>query len=298
MIAKTFVLTNSPYTKSQIALASFVPNVKQPHQDTERPYQVKDTDYTIQPDSAFNFIISNASESHLRVLATRLLSLSASLNKEDTLQVTAEKGYIYSINDPKKLFNKIVFDDEESEEIQRWLEDCKQSGIKPRFVVGYRTFIDGHLTVGAERGRSAGAGVNIPSGTVMGDVTGIGDVDVSIGYSNARQTSGAMTTLDERIYAICYRKVKLAQRKGKGLALLDSDNVWESFAASTRGDEEDEEDGALYIEADLQAEEEDKAETKSGCEAFSIQRGPDGGESEVFAVLRDDTNEAKGESKD
>lgn len=32
-----FILAWSPYTKKQMPLDSFVPNIKYPHQDTERP---------------------------------------------------------------------------------------------------------------------------------------------------------------------------------------------------------------------------------------------------------------------
>ena len=272
MVSRTFILTTSPFTKAQIALASFVPNIKQPHQDSERPYQVTESDYEVQTDEALGFILKSSSESHLKILVTKLFSGGVERDSESKSQVTADSGYIYSLNSPQMLFKNIL----PNESLQRWLEDCKESKISPRFVVGYRTFVDSRLTAGYQKGTSVEGHATVPVGEIMGDPTGITDVGAKAGYAKKHEASAAMTARGERIYAICYRKVKVTSI-GKGVAAtLAQDNVWEAFAAS-RGEEDDDEEDE-FVKAELQGEDD-----QDGYATFSVQAS--GEPHELFAVL-------------
>ncbi|RYP81102.1 hypothetical protein DL769_002158 [Monosporascus sp. CRB-8-3] len=246
-----FILTNSPYTTKQIALASFIPNVKYPHQDAQKPYSLRDSDWSSQADDAIDLLVSRGSATGISALATRFARIFFKNETGDAWRLQAQKGYIYSLENPADLFRDIVFGKGAGEHMQRWLEDCKLQGVTPRFVVAYRTYIDARLFTSRQRSTIEAGGVVVP-GIVLGDVSGMADIGAEASHRSDDQTRGEMTLPGERVYAICYRKIRIRYREGKTAATLVNKNVWEPFDAP-RGAAE----GPVYIEADLAADDDD-----------------------------------------
>jgi hypothetical protein len=262
MAPTTFILTNSPFVLSQIALASFVPNTSQPHQDAKKPYKVEDSDYSIQPDENFNILISSSSETVVKVLATKFASFFLKHDQDNTLRVTAEQGNVYSLNNPSDLFKKIVFGEEAGESMQIWLENCKQHKVAPRFIVAYRTFIDAQLSRGQHIASHISGKVTAPISTAQGDPSGLADIEAQASRKTNSDVKGDMKTPGERIYAICYRKINISYRNGKIIPSLDQTNKWEPFAGA-RGEADAEE---TYAQADM-LEEDDNED----CEIYTMR---------------------------
>ncbi|KXJ84808.1 hypothetical protein Micbo1qcDRAFT_181345 [Microdochium bolleyi] len=261
MAPNTFILTSSPFVLNQIALASFVPNIRQPHQDGKRPYTVKASDYSVQPDVAFDGLINTGSRSFLNVFATRFASFSFQQDKSSMLHVTAQKGRIYSLNSPSKTGGGM----------QEWFEYCKRLRIQPRFVTGYRTFIDADVSRGQHRTTDISGETTVPISTAQGDPSGTADIEVQAGRRTNTDVKGDMKAPGERIYAICYRKVNISRHEGKVTPSLEQTNKWKPFAA-TRGEPDEE-----YFEADLS-----DTEDAERCDTYEIEST--GGEKILFGV--------------
>lgn len=245
MAPATFILTSSPFVLNQITLGSFIPNIRQPHQDGKRPYTVKASEYSVQPDDAFNGLINISSRSFLNLFATRFATFSFQHDKSSMLRITAQRGRIYSLDNPTSLFEEMVFGQETGEDMKEWFERCKRQKIQPRFVTGYRTFIDGHISRGQHLTADTAGGSTIPISTAQGDLSGTADIEVQAGHRTNTDMKGDAQAPGERIYAICYRKINISSHQGKVEALLEQKNKWEPFAAM-RGAVDEE-----YFQADL-----------------------------------------------
>lgn len=90
-MAPSFILTSSPFLLSQITLASFVPDVSQPHQDAKRPYAVSRFDYSVQADENFEGVVKTSSESLVEVLATKFAGILIRREKDSTFKATAKR---------------------------------------------------------------------------------------------------------------------------------------------------------------------------------------------------------------
>ncbi|KAI1434926.1 hypothetical protein GGR50DRAFT_694581 [Xylaria sp. CBS 124048] len=295
MAPHTFIFTNSPYKLCQISLASFVPNIHQPHQDAERSYQVQESDYDAQDDEGFDLLLNSSSESHLKAAASKLVSVFGSKGKGNRLQVQATKGRIYSLKQPHALFGRIISGDKGIVDTQKWLEDCKQRGITPRFVVAFRTLVDARLAASESENAAFGGKITAPVGVLGGDTIGVTDVTGEAGHESRKESQGGMRTPGERIYAIGYRKVKLAYRRGMITATLPSlENTWECFA-SPRGDMagevEGDANGDVYVNADLHDGDGDGDDDHDDCQVYMVPNGR--GETETFGILIDEEEPAK-----
>ncbi|KAK4076850.1 hypothetical protein Purlil1_12558 [Purpureocillium lilacinum] len=260
MSPTTFILTSSPFVLNQIALASFIPNIRQPHQDGKKPYTIKPSDYSVQPDDAFDGLINTGSKSFLNIFATRFASFSLQHDKSSMLHVTAQKGRIYSLDNPSSLFQEIVFGPETGGDMQEWLEHCKRLRIQPRFVTGYRTFIDAQVSRGQHLTTDISGQGTVPISTAQGDMFGTADIEVQGGRQMNTDVKGEMNAPGERIYAICYRKINISSHEGKVTALLEQTNKWKPFAVM-RGEPDEE-----YFQADLS----DKEDIER-CDTYEIE---------------------------
>lgn len=278
---QTFILTSSPYTLSQITLASFVPNIKQPHQDAKRPYVPKESDYTVQSDSLFEGSIDTSSKSFLEILATKFASFSASREKTDVLRILSESGRIYSLNNPDEVFESVLFgsgsDSEKGAggEMQRWLERCRVKRQSPGFVTGFRTFVDASVVREEERKAGVSGGVEVPIGSAVGDFAGLTDLQVRLGREQGKGVRTSASMPGERVYAICYRRIKIRELWGgkKETAELEGKNRWKSVEGLGRGGEEDE----IFVVAGLEGEKE--------VERRYEVKGGDGEASVIFGEL-------------
>ncbi|KAI1825440.1 hypothetical protein F4861DRAFT_538126 [Xylaria intraflava] len=286
MASHMFIFTNSPYKLGQISLASFVPNIHQPHQDAERSYQLQESDYDVQDDEGLDLVLNNSSESHLKAVATKLVSIFGSKGKGTSFQMQAAKGRIYTLKQPHALFGKIVSGDNGIVETQKWLEDCKLRGLTPRFVVAFRTLVDARLAASERNSTSFKGKITAPIGEApSGDPIGIADITGEASHESRKETQGGMKTPGERIYAIGYRKVKLTYRRGVIMASLPSlQNTWECFA-SPRGETDEEVDGEvdgdIYVKADLNEDDD-----QEDCRVYTLPK--EGYEATAFGILVDE----------
>lgn len=245
-MAPTFILANSPYLLSQVTLASFVPDVSQPHQDAKRPCKVSESEYSIQPDEDLQSLVTTKSGSLLEIIATKFAGLLIRREKGNDFRIEAEEGRIYSLDSPADLFSAIIGSEEHGDKVKRWLEEWKINGLVPRFVVGYRTFVNGRLALGQSKSRNTGANVGAPISTALGDPMGLADSGFQVANNREKNARINMGAPGERIYAIQYRKIKVSFVKGVVKATLDRKNKWEPFAGM-RGDFTDVED--MHLEA-------------------------------------------------
>jgi hypothetical protein len=272
MAPTTFILTSSPFVLGQIALASFIPNIRQPHQDAKRPYAAKASDYSVQPDDDFEGLINTSSKSFLNIFATKFAAVSFQHDKSSMLHVTAQKGNIYSLNNPNNLFDEIVFGKETGGEMQRWFEHCKRYKTEPRFVVAYRTFIDAQVSSDQHSTTDISGKATAPISTAQGDLSGTADVEIQAGRQTNTDAKGDMKTPGERIYGICYRKINISCHEGKSMPLLEQTNKWKPFAAA-RGESDVEE----YFQADLL-----DGDDTGGCNVYETEAT--GGQKITFGI--------------
>jgi hypothetical protein len=251
-----------------------------------RPYKVKESDYSTQPDDHFDGVISSSSETLFQALATRFASLSLGYGKASKLHITAAKGNIYSLNNPNNLFDEIVFGKEAGEDMQCWFESCKRRKTEPRFVVAYRTFVDAQLSRDKSSTTDISGKVSAPISTLQGDLSGAADFETQAARKTNMDMKGDMKTPGERIYAICYRKINISHHKGKVIPSLIQANTWKPFA-KPRGETDVKDE---YVQADLLGE--DDAED---CEIREMKTA-DGGT--LFFGIRSESAAEDGDEED
>ncbi|KAH6974441.1 hypothetical protein BKA56DRAFT_675873 [Ilyonectria sp. MPI-CAGE-AT-0026] len=281
-MASSFILTSAPLLLSQIGLASFIPDISQPYADAKRPYTVSPSEYSDQPDTNFHGLVQASSESLMKVLATRFAGLVVQRESGTTFRVDADQGSLYTLNNPADLFEAILGSLQHGEGVKRALEQWKRRGLAPRFVVGYRTFIDARLARAEAAGHGGSATATAPVGTALGDPTGTIDLTVAAGHRSDSAAQGRTTAPGERIYSIAYRRVRVSTRRGTITATLDQKTKWEPFSGA-RGEGVE---GDVYYEACVAGDDEQEEE---GCEVFTL--GPaagEGGETVRIGVLADD----------
>lgn len=244
----TFILTSSPFLLSQVTLASFVPTISQPHQDAKRPYGVQESDYSVQADTLFDGQMNTSSKTFFDVLATKFASFSAAHEKSSALKILSDSGKIYSLNNPDELFESIVFGPETGPEMQRWLERCKVRRLAPQFITGYRTFIDASVSREDQRATDVSGSATVPVSSTLGDPLGIADVEIRAGRHASNGVKTSVNAPGERIYAICYRKIKIKEFWGSNaIPSLDHTNRWKPIESLSRTEGEED----TYLEAGL-----------------------------------------------
>ena len=140
-------------------------------------------------------------------------------------------------------------------------------------MVGLRTFIDASLQRHTTRSGETSAKAKAPISEGLGDGTGLADVGASGGHKGSLGVKADVETVGERIYAICYRRVKVSLIHGEVSARLVPGNVWKSFMATRSNAEQDDD----YLEADI-----DELDDVEGC---VVKKGTSvDGEEAVFAI--------------
>ncbi|KKY29368.1 hypothetical protein UCDDA912_g10709 [Diaporthe ampelina] len=140
----------------------------------------------------------------------------------------------------------IMASEEHGEDAKRWLEQCKIQGLAPRFVVGYRTFVNAKLSRGEQASNKMRADLTAPIGSLQGDVSGVVDVKAGAAHKASNVIQGEATLIGERVYAIAYRKVRVKSRHGVISGTLHSKTAWEPFSGTRDGGG----NGTIYFQAD------------------------------------------------
>lgn len=266
MSTPAFIFTTSPFEKDDVPLASLIPDRSSPNTDFFNPYKVKEEDFSKIADRNFDGVIHSASENWFQLSIARWLSTVLKSETSAIFRVKADEGFIYMLRQPKNIFKQIVG----SEEARKWLEEgyLDQQPVC-WFVIGYRTFVNAKLYRESRKDVEASGKGKLPISEATGDPCRLADLELSGGHKDLDEVKGATKTTGERIYAICYRKVKVAVHHKKLAAKLLRGNRWRPFA-TTRGAEGEIDD---YMEASM-----DDEDDLDGCET---QEG-DVGQAEVF----------------
>ncbi len=282
-MAATVILTSAPLLLSQVPLASFVPDVSQPYSDVYHPYTVSRSDYSVRRDVAFTGVVNISSERFLQLLATRFAALVVRREQGSTYRVEAMNGCIYTLDSPQNLFTAILSSDESGDQTRRWLEECKRQNLAPRFVVGYRTFVDSKLSRGEKMSTETRSDLHQPLSTMQGDVVGIADVKADVGCKATQEIRTQAEVLGERIYAIAYRKIRIKTRKRDMTVSLDVKTKWKPFNASRSQDSHE----LTYFEAEVS-----KTDDMEDCDEIFTVNSVSGKDSELvrIAVMQDNSS--------
>ncbi|KAF3096723.1 hypothetical protein TWF569_007820 [Orbilia oligospora] len=202
----SFILTDRFHLKGSISLAALVLDRRYPNQDTFVSSKVSlqpGGDFSVSVDQNFNELVGTCAKSSpaFKKALAKFFFPSSTKGIEGDIQVVSTQSSVYTLLQPRTLFNKISG----TIEFQNWLGDA-WAGKKPLyFVVGYRTVTDAQF-IGKEIKSLSNR--RIPQ---------------NISYKPRYNTDG------ERVYAICFRKVKF-ERSPKGtVQVLGSTNRWRVF---------------------------------------------------------------------
>ncbi|KAK6356068.1 hypothetical protein TWF718_000442 [Orbilia javanica] len=237
-----FILTNRFYPKNSISLGSIVPDRRYPNQDalTAEICLEEGSDFSLSIDKNFSdFVDTRAkSDSVFKQAIIKLFLLPLVKGVEGDIQVFSEESCVYLLQQPRELFKRLC----DLPNVKSWLEDACVGKRPVYFIVGYRTVLNARFVakeIKPPRSR------RLPPG---------------VGQTTRYNTTG------ERIYAICYRKVKFENlKKGRG-EILDSTNEWRMF--SHHRDAGTEEDQIVVV--DISSEDE---KGKSSFGIFPSQIG-------------------------
>lgn len=241
----------SLYNKDDVLLASLIPDKNYPHQDRIAHVDVQcSIDYSITTD--YNIIrhLETGSTVSFKTALTRLFSADGNFNDSTIYDITADKALIYELRQPTEMFARLC----EQDTVRTWLQKRHRWGKPSYFIVGYVTLIDSKLKCRHEQSSRASAGMVVPIVTAVGaqPLTLALDAEVSVGAGSGIARGEHLTPHGERIYAICYRRVRLSfYRRLSSRNPNVSGNVWKSTLARRNGGKDE------FVDANL-----DEAETE------------------------------------
>lgn len=182
----TFILTRTPYTRSDVPLGSLVPDKRYPHQDGLVKIDVREgEDYLVDIDKNFQGWVNLQSGGSFREAVGRIISATTGRVTDSSYYVKAELARLYALRQPKAIFKTLC----EMADVREWLEEGYKDKQNSYLIVGYRTLLDATL------------------------------------FGPSKHTS-EQEIVGERIYAICYRKVRYKFVKSAQRFFLESGNRW------------------------------------------------------------------------
>lgn len=114
MSSPTFILTTSPFAKDEIPLASLIPNRKNPNEDIFVPYKVEETDYSRTVDKNFDATITGHSSTSFETLLASILATVFHIEYDSTFHMTADEGFMYTLKQPKRIFQDMLNNGEDT----------------------------------------------------------------------------------------------------------------------------------------------------------------------------------------
>ena len=250
-----FTLVQTPYALSAIKLGSLVPDRYQPDQDALHLHTETSPSTTRTSDKNFKAHIGAQSNSLFKTAITKLFSLSISSGAESNYDIFSEQAYQYMLDQPREVFHQLC----QNAELRKSIELDAQRGDDWHFVVGYKTLVDGRLSEAASKNTSVGLTGTIPIGAATGmDPSLSATIDPEVSGERSSKTSEDETfqALGERVYSVCYRRVKVEFKSGQfDRSRMEGKNLWHAYTttrASTAAQE--------YVEASLAEVEEAEEE--------------------------------------
>lgn len=142
------------------------------------------------------------------------------------------------LDQPREVFHQLC----QNAEIRRSIEIDAQRGDDWHFIVGYKTLVDGRLSEAASKTTGVGLTATIPIGTATGmDPSASAAIDPGLSGERSSKNSEDETfqALGERVYSVCYRRVKVEFKVGEfDRSRMEGRNLWHAYTttrASTAG---------------------------------------------------------------
>ncbi|KFY69552.1 hypothetical protein V496_00133 [Pseudogymnoascus sp. VKM F-4515 (FW-2607)] len=230
-------------------LGTLVTDPRKPIQDALTTIEAKeDVDFTVRDQQGVEDSLDLANSTTFAAQITKLFNISRSKSTSNTLDVSAKAGYIYELRSPKPFFRLACAEPK----VRKWLEEGFQQNDKSYFVVGLRTFLDATVSESNRDESTTKAEAAVPVGEIVKANTAVSlgdaaDVKFSGQRSRARGSRAAFNTEGERIFAVCYNRVKMS-RGSECHAVLGRENVWRFFTDQRKSGASVEEE---WYEADL-----------------------------------------------
>jgi hypothetical protein len=247
-MASKLILTDVPFTLEDIQLGSLIPNIRTPHQDAlAARTAISGKDYTIRTHKNFKTLLNSEHALSFSAYLTKLLSIEHSPGSKVHLELSSKEGIIYEMSQPKKWFKDLC----KLKEVQDWLQEGIDDGQDTFMITGFRTLRDAKLEQRGEASSQTKFQADVPVGEVMGGVApgDVAHVGFKGSHTSKEEHEDTAEMEGERIYALCYRKVRHSWhgRKSVDNAFLQSRNIWRAFS-DTRSDDED----GKFLEVDIE----------------------------------------------
>jgi hypothetical protein len=247
-----YLLTNVPYNREDIPLGGLLSDIRYPNQDVLNVANVADgsPDVAVRTESNIQHDLHTSERSWFDAQVSRLVAASYQRSSNDDVRISSHEGRIYELKQPKALFQGLC----ENPEVKEWLQDDIKSGSKSYMIVGYRTFIDASTEARQGSSKEIAGKAQVPLADLASPVPGVGQavgLDLGVGGGQGATVKGnAQATFPgERIYAICYRRVKFDFKPWNPAGpRLENENQWVMFSETRR---QTDEQNAEMVEADL-----------------------------------------------
>jgi hypothetical protein len=225
----TNVLTLSPYNKCDVPLGGIVVDARCPHADSIGE-TTSGEHVSVASDTNFTGNARKGLRASVPWLASMIVSIFWEAEWEHSLEVQTDEARIYTLLQPEAIFEELCA----REQTQKWLYKRYKNSEKPLFVVGYRTLLNAKVVRNSHNQSSMTGKIQISPVFVSGP----SGHDASEVEASASHHYGSKRTLDfvaqgERIFAICYRKIKFKFHTQVVAASLQRKNFWKP--SSTRG---------------------------------------------------------------
>jgi len=250
-----YLLTNVPYNLEDIPLGGLLSDLRYPNQDVLNIANVggagAPADVAVRTESNIQHGLQTSERSWFDAQISRLIATSYQRSSNDDVRISSHDGRIYELKQPKALFKRLC----QNSEVKEWLQDDIKNRSKSYMIVGYRTFRDASTAAHQGSSKEIAIKAQVPltdlAATVPGVAVGL-DLGGGGGQASTAEGNAQATFPGERIYAICYRRVKFDFKPWSSTEpRLKNENQWVMFSETRTSTDEQ---NAEMVEADLDHE--------------------------------------------
>ncbi len=206
-MASKLILTDVPFTLKDVQLGNLIPNIRTPHQDAlASKTAIEGKDYTVRTQKDFPKLLNSEHTLSFSTYLPNLLSIEHGSRSNIHLELSSKGGTVYEMCQPKQWFKDLC----NRKEVQGWLQEGIADGQNTFMNTGFCTLRDAKLGQRGEASSQAISQVDVPVGEAMGGVApgGVADVGFKGSYTSREEHEDTAEMKKERIYALCYRRVR------------------------------------------------------------------------------------------
>jgi hypothetical protein len=227
-----------------IGLGHFALYPQDPAHDSYRPEPDSSTDCDIVTQRLENFshILDRTTGSRLHAFLSSAIHSAFGNENVSGTDVSSTVCVTHQLKNSEDVFQSIC----KLSSARRWLERALRRRQPVYLVVGIKTLTDAHIKHGKSRAIEAEATIQVPTtlaAAAGGVMLPLGDsLDVGAGLSRQKRDDEKISFVapGEHIFAVQYRKVKLARFSGRDIdkASLELGNTWKMYVGARGGKEE------------------------------------------------------------